>query len=161
MEQSYLLLGSNMGERLFYLQCARHLLSQRSGFITACSALYETAAWGMEDQEPFMNQVIEIETPLEAEDLLEVCLSIEQDIGRVRHEKWAARVIDIDILFYGELVLSIDSLQIPHPRLQDRRFTLVPLVELCPQKRHPVLGKSMAELLAICGDELWVERVNG
>ncbi len=161
MEQSYLLLGSNLGARRYYLQIAQYLLGTRVGCITGCSSFYETAAWGLEDQHPFLNQVLEIETPLSPIQLLTTCLAIEQEIGRVRHEKWGARVIDIDLLFYGDQVVDTALLQVPHPRIQERRFTLVPLVELCPNKQHPLLHKNIRLLLAECPDKLWVSKVSG
>ena len=157
MPTTYLLLGSNLGIREAYLHQARQRLAATVGAMTQHSAIYETAAWGLEDQQSFLNQVLEVQTDLNPLDLLGQIHGIETELGRVREERWGARVIDIDILFYGDLVLQTQRLTIPHPELPNRRFTLVPLAEIAPNFRHPVLKKTITELLTQCPDKLLVK----
>jgi len=157
MPKLYLLLGGNLGDRTLYLQQARASIATQVGQITRSSKLYETAAWGKTDQPAFLNQVLEVQTALTPEQVLPSINAIEQELGRVRQEHWGARVIDIDILFYDNLVLQTQRLTIPHPQLHLRRFTLLPLAELAPELVHPVLGKSIKELLEECGDALEVQ----
>ncbi|WP_266202233.1 2-amino-4-hydroxy-6-hydroxymethyldihydropteridine diphosphokinase [Pontibacter kalidii] len=156
MPNVYLLLGGNLGDRILYLQQARESIQEQVGPITHSSKVYETAAWGKTDQPNFLNQVLEVQTELMPEEVLKRINQIEQELGRVRHEHWGARVIDIDILFYDSLVQQTQRLTIPHPQLHLRRFTLLPLAELAPELVHPVLGKSIHQLLQECRDELEV-----
>lgn len=150
----FLLLGSNMGDRFHHLDEAR----KRMGGIVATSSIYVTAAWGNEKQPDFYNQVIEIDTSLTPAALLEKALSVEIELGRIRSEKWGPRVIDIDILLYKDEIIEQPNLVIPHPGIQNRRFTLVPLLELT-NKVHPVLKKTISELLDECKDPLPVTRL--
>lgn len=159
MPNVYLLLGGNLGNRTAYLQQARESIAAQVGSITNSSKLYETAAWGKTDQPAFLNQVLEVQTELTPEQVLQRINLIEHELGRVRQEHWGARVIDIDILFYDSLVLQSQRLTIPHPQLHLRRFTLMPLAELAPHLAHPVLKKSIAELLLECPDKLEVQEV--
>lgn len=156
MPKVYLLLGGNLGDRTLYLQQARESIHQQVGRLLRSSKIYETAAWGKTDQPNFLNQVLEIATELLPEEVLQGINQIEQELGRVRHEHWGARVIDIDILFYDDLVQQTQRLTIPHPQLHLRRFTLLPMAELSPELMHPVLHKSINELLQECPDELEV-----
>lgn len=156
MPKTYLLLGGNLGERLSYLAQAREGIVRQVGSILRSSGIYETAAWGKTDQPAFLNQVLEVQTELQPAQLLQKINNLEQELGRVRLEHWGARVIDIDILFYEDIVLQSQRLTIPHPQLHLRRFTLMPLAELVPNLMHPVLGKTIAGLLAICPDALEV-----
>ncbi|GAB3772827.1 2-amino-4-hydroxy-6-hydroxymethyldihydropteridine diphosphokinase [Spirosoma horti] len=149
----YLLLGANLGDRVQTLRRAASLIAKRLGTVGQQSSLYETAPWGVVDQPTYLNQVLAIHTMLRPEDVLVQTQIIEQELGRVRFEKWGARVIDIDMLYYDHLVLQSDTLTIPHPFLHQRRFTLVPLAEIAPDFVHPVLLKTNAELLAECADE--------
>jgi 2-amino-4-hydroxy-6-hydroxymethyldihydropteridine diphosphokinase len=159
MATSFLLLGSNQGDRKLFLAQARRQLQAAAGSIQKESAIYETAAWGVQDQPAFLNQVLELETDLPPEALLTEIHRIEKSLGRVRQIKWTARVIDIDILYFDELVLQTPQLHIPHPHLQDRRFTLLPLVEIAPNWMHPVFQKTNRQLLAECPDTLEVKKL--
>lgn len=154
---AYLLLGSNLGDRAALLAGARQRLAASAGEIIAASALYETAAWGREDQPAFLNQALALRTELSAQELLAQCLTTEQQAGRTRLEHWGSRTLDVDILLYGAAIINEANLVVPHPRLAERRFALVPLAEIGAAVRHPVLGLSVAGLLAQCPDPLAVQ----
>ncbi|MFN4145226.1 MAG: 2-amino-4-hydroxy-6-hydroxymethyldihydropteridine diphosphokinase [Runella sp.] len=156
----YLLLGGNLGHREATLQQARKLIESRIAPIEVASQVYETAPWGVTDQPSFLNQVLMLRTHLHPIDILELVQKIEQYLGRERRERWGAREIDVDILFYGELILQMPDLVIPHPRLQERRFTLLPLVEIAPTFIHPKFKKTISELLAECIDDSKVNVYN-
>jgi len=156
---AYLLLGSNLGDRAARLAQARADLAATTGRVMAASALYETAAWGVEDQPAFLNQVLAIETELDGPTLLAACQAAEQQQGRERRVRWGARTLDVDILLFGQEIIATPNLTVPHPALPARRFALVPLVELTPQLVHPQLHRTITELLAACPDELAVTRV--
>ena len=151
-ETVYLLLGSNLGDRLQVMRTASELIDMQIGSIVSASSIYETAPWGVLDQPSFLNQVLEVETEMAPEEVLRIILDIEHELGRVRYERWGARVIDIDILYFGNLMLDTARLTIPHPRLHERRFTLAPLAEIAPNFIHPVLNKSTEQLMAECTD---------
>src|SRR5688500_6574197 len=138
----FLLLGSNQGAPLRNLAEAAGRIEEDAGKILERSALYKSAAWGMEEQPDFYNQVLKIGSPFSAEVLLQKLLDIEHKMGRVRVEKWGPRLIDIDILFYGDEVIDTPALRVPHPGIPQRRFTLLPLAEIAPDLRHPVLRKT-------------------
>ena len=152
MGKVFLLLGANLGNRNQLLRQAADLIAERVGPITRASGLYETAAWGVVDQPAFLNQVLLLETRLEPEAVLGQTQGIERELGRVRHEKWSARLIDVDILYYDQQVIQTDRLTVPHPFLHQRRFTLVPLAEVAPNFVHPIYQKTTAQLLAACVD---------
>lgn len=158
MNKAYLLTGGNMGNREKNLARAKNLIGELAGKVTRASALYETAAWGKTDQPSFFNQALELETALSPKELLPVLLAIEKQLGRQRDEKYGPRIIDIDILLYGDQICNDPQLRIPHPELQNRRFALTPLAEIGPGLVHPVFKKSITELLAICTDTLEVTR---
>jgi 2-amino-4-hydroxy-6-hydroxymethyldihydropteridine diphosphokinase len=152
----YILLGSNMGDRAAYLAEAQSRIHEIVP-VQRASRIYESAAWGNEAQASFLNQVLEAKpSALSPESLLKACQSIELALGRERKEHWGARCIDIDLLYIGSLQYQSPVLQIPHPYIAQRRFTLLPLCELVPDFIHPTLHKSQSTLLAECSDSLAV-----
>jgi len=168
MKEVFILLGSNQGERGDFLQKAREMISLKAGSIVQESAVYETQPWGFEDPVPFLNQVVEINTELSPSALLEQLLTIETQLGRIRpfdscgcSDTYTGRTIDLDILFYGQRLVFTDTLMVPHPRLHERRFTLVPLNEIAPGFTHPLLKKTISALLTGCDDnsavDAWAE----
>ncbi len=133
MHKYYLSLGANLGNREATLQTAVALLKQQEAVqVTAVSSLYETPPWGKTDQPVFINMACTVETALSGPSLLAVCQQIEQQLGRVRHEKWGARMIDIDIVYSDDVISHTDTLEIPHPYVTQRAFVLVPLQEIAP-----------------------------
>jgi len=158
MNQAYLLLGSNIGNRLKWLQTAVLALEHNLGRVLQLSPVYETAAWGKEDQALFLNQVVLLETNLDAPALLQGLQQIERETAhRERKEKWAARTLDMDILFFNRDVIHLPGLSVPHPHLHERRFALTPLADVAPQYCHPVLQQTVTELLEQCKDPLVVQ----
>jgi 2-amino-4-hydroxy-6-hydroxymethyldihydropteridine diphosphokinase len=156
----YILLGSNQGNSIEQLKLAVQHIKGEVGSIEKSSSVYQTAAWGNTDQAPFSNQVILVRTEKNAEDVLRILLGIEKKMGRKRVVKWEPRMIDLDILFYNDLIMEEPNLTIPHPHLHQRRFTLVPLVEIDENWVHPKLNKTMQELLESCEDKLSVEKIS-
>jgi len=148
----YLLLGSNLGDRKRILSAASVQLEEAIGSVISSSALYETSPWGLTEQPVFLNQVLCLETQLSPEEVLQQTQRVENALGRERKEKWGARLIDIDILYYGKQIIRTGRLTIPHPFLHERRFTLVPLAQIAPDFVHPVLGLSNQVLLEQCDD---------
>lgn len=159
MNKVFLLIGGNIGDRLHNLNQAITGLSAACGPVIQQSAVYETAAWGNTDQAAFLNQALVLSTSLTAPELISTILSIEEEMGRRRLEKFGPRVIDIDILFFNDEIMNEPNLTIPHPQLQNRRFVLVPLHEIAPALVHPVLHKTIEQLLAECPDELEVRKM--
>lgn len=159
MTTIYLLLGSNEGDRIHLLQTAVRELQQHCGAVIKKSSLYETAAWGLEEQPDFLNQVVKLKTPHSPQALLTAIQEIEKNLGRQRKVKWGQRTLDIDILFYGKKIIQTPTLTIPHPYMQDRRFTLLPLAEIAPHFVHPLLRKTIATLLKECKDRLEVKKL--
>jgi 2-amino-4-hydroxy-6-hydroxymethyldihydropteridine diphosphokinase len=159
MSTTYLLIGGNLGNREDNLSRATELIKEHCGNLTKSSSIYETAAWGITAQPEFLNQALEIATSLNARQLMRKILKIEKIMGRVRNEKFGPRTIDIDILFYNDEIHDLPFLKIPHPELQNRRFVLVPLAEINSELQHPVLKKTIAELLEECPDNLEVKKI--
>ena len=145
----YISLGSNMGSKRENLAQAVELISNIPGVkLKNRSSLYETEPWGKTDQDKFLNQVIEIETSLPPRELLKELQDIEINMGRQRKEKWGPRIIDLDILLYGNEVLDDPQLAIPHPRMRERLFVLVPLAEIGADLRFPDNGATVREVLS-------------
>jgi len=159
MNKTSLLLGSNMGKSIEILSTAIEQIEEKIGSVLLGSDLYATAAWGNTSQPDFLNQVIEVATPLDAAETLEIILSIEKNMGRIRTIKNAPRIIDIDILFFNNEIINRSNLIVPHPEIQNRRFVLTPLNEIAPQMIHPVLNKTIEQLLSICPDQLAVKKI--
>lgn len=147
--------GSNSGNKHDNIEEAIALLSAKTGDITIASSYYETAPWGFESTEQFLNKVVAFETTLSPEDFLNYCLETEQKLGRIRlpDVRYASRTIDIDILFYDSRIINTPNLTIPHPRLPERNFVLTPLNEIMPAFIHPLLGKRISELAKECEDK--------
>jgi 2-amino-4-hydroxy-6-hydroxymethyldihydropteridine diphosphokinase len=155
----FLLLGSNLGDRAKYIGLGLTLITQEIGTITDRSSFYETEPWGFDQGENFLNMAVRVETHHDPEAVMENILQIERQCGRERSgDGYASRTLDIDVLFYDDRVMAGERITVPHPRLQDRRFVLVPLAEIAPGLIHPVTGKSIKELLETCSDPKMVRR---
>ena len=160
MHTTYIGFGSNIGDRLAFIQKALYLLSQTEGItIKEISSLYETDPVGYEDQEKFLNGVVVIETHLSPQTLLKTLKEIEANVGRQHRTRWGPREIDLDVLIYGEMCLQTPELIIPHPEMHNRRFVLVPLVEIAPDLVHPVLNEITQSLLNRLEDHYSPERI--
>lgn len=143
-----------MGNRAKNLELASALIAARAGKIIQSSKIYETEAWGITEQPSFYNQVHVIESEFSAQEILKIILHIEEKMGRIRSVKNAARIIDIDILFFNNEIINEPDLTVPHPEISNRRFVLMPVNEIAPEMIHPVLKKRMDELLLLCKDPL-------
>ncbi len=147
-------LGSNLGDRFDALKRAMELIREEAGEITAASSVWETEPWGFDADEQFLNMVIVIRTSLEPARLIQLFRSIEGRLGRKKSGggKYESRIIDLDILFWDDRVISLPGLEVPHPKLHTRRFVLEPLQEVAPEAIHPVTGLTVAEMLQFCED---------
>jgi 2-amino-4-hydroxy-6-hydroxymethyldihydropteridine diphosphokinase len=153
MSTAYLLLGTNLGDKEQNLSKAVCSL-KKLGRVKKLSPIYETEPWGFADERNFFNMALSLETHLNPFELLAEILRIEVSIGRTRQEKqWVAREMDIDIIFYDDIVIDEENLVIPHPHLKNRKFALVPLNEIAPGLIHPLYRKTLKQLLSECPDE--------
>jgi 2-amino-4-hydroxy-6-hydroxymethyldihydropteridine diphosphokinase len=159
MNNVYLLTGGNEGNSFSHLQQARAKIEEFCGRILQESSLYETAAWGKTDQPAFLNQALLLRTELDAPALMRELLRVESSLGRKRIEKYGPRIIDIDILFFNNEVFDLPDLKIPHPQFQFRRFALEPMNEIAQDFIHPILHKTIRELLNECADPLDVKKL--
>jgi len=158
---AFLLLGGNLGNLIKTFAQAISSIDMQAGTVVRQSSLFESEPWGMGPAEVFMNQAVEITTELNHYSLLQVLLLIESDFGRIRNSTTPeSRTLDIDILLFNDIVYNKKNLVIPHPRLHQRRFALMPLAQIAPEKVHPVLGKSIATLLRECTDTLYVAEIS-
>jgi 2-amino-4-hydroxy-6-hydroxymethyldihydropteridine diphosphokinase len=156
MNKVYLLIGGNIGNRMANLQLATAHIVKEIGTLFNSSSVYETEAWGPIEQPLFLNQVLVVETKINATSLLTHLLFIEKKMGRNRDVPMGPRTIDIDILYFNDEIINSPDLTIPHPRISERKFVLLPLNEIAPTYVHPVLHKNNALLLKECGDSLAV-----
>ncbi|MGE5403643.1 MAG: 2-amino-4-hydroxy-6-hydroxymethyldihydropteridine diphosphokinase [Candidatus Saccharibacteria bacterium] len=152
MSKAYIGLGTNLGDREQNLRQAREMLTQIRGCrVLQFSSIYSTAPWGKVDQPDFFNQVGSLETELDAHELLHALLGIERAMGRERREKWGPRLIDLDLLLFGDEIIDQPELKVPHPYLEARAFVLMPLLEIEPELILPngralkEVGKSLAK----------------
>lgn len=158
---AFILLGSNIGDREAVFRRAVEMMECRCCRVIASSHIYESEPWGFETEDIFLNQVVCVKTTLGPHDLLDELLSIEIHLGRDRehhYDTYVSRPIDLDILYYDDLVVDDSNLTLPHPRLHLRRFTLMPLCDIAPDKIHPVFRVTNRELLERCEDPLMVKR---
>ena len=154
-ETVFVLLGSNLGDRELLVNQASKMIGERCGKIVAKSRLYESEPWGFKSEHWFLNQVVKIETALSPDDLMKELLEIEKELGRDRsvpHEGYVSRPMDLDILYFGNEIIDTQMVKAPHPRLHERRFTLLPLCDVAPDFVHPVMKKTNLQLLDECQD---------
>ena len=153
-KELFLLTGSNIEPRLDYLEKAELHIAERIGSIVKSSSIFESEPWGFTDGDAFLNKVLLVETELTADEVLSIILDIEKVAGRQRTiNQYSSRTLDIDILYFGDEIIKSDRLVVPHPRLQERRFTLMPLAEIAADFIHPVLKTTNAELLQTVNDD--------
>ena len=157
MNEVYLQLGSNIGDRLDNLDQSIKIITERIGNVLERSSVYESTPWGVENQRNFLNQVIFVKSNFDPYTILDLVLQIEKDMGRIRIEKWGERIIDIDILFIDDLIIESENLCIPHEFIAKRKFVLQPMCEIGPGFIHPKLNKTISQLLEECIDD---EKVN-
>jgi 2-amino-4-hydroxy-6-hydroxymethyldihydropteridine diphosphokinase len=157
----YLLFGSNLGERAANIANAVTHLEGQGVKPLHLSSLYQTEPWGNTDQPKFINLAGKFHTEASAEALMKTILKAEHDMGRKRTKKWEPRIIDIDILFYGDKIILQTDLKIPHPELEKRKFALIPLAEIAPDFIHPLKKKTIRDLLAECTDTMTVDFFHG
>ena len=160
MSEVFILLGGNLGDKSKIFEETRKLIGERIGLVTKLSSVYVTEPWGFES-ELFWNQALVATTTLKPNEILLQTQTIERIMGRVKKSNYyEARVMDIDLLFYNDLILNTSGLTLPHPKIADRRFVLIPLNEIAPDKCHPVTGLMVHEMLRLCSDKLKVERID-
>ncbi|MDP3393546.1 2-amino-4-hydroxy-6-hydroxymethyldihydropteridine diphosphokinase [Sediminibacterium sp.] len=158
MHLAYLLIGSNLGDKATYLKNASSYIQQQCGQIVKQSSFYETEPWGFTEQPSFLNQALCIKTDLAPTHLMRALLQIESLMGRTRTIKMGPRIIDLDILQIDQQIINTPLLQLPHPAMHLRRFALIPMAEIAPTLLHPILNKTMTQLLTACSDETNVQK---
>ncbi len=157
MHKTVLLLGSNLGDSKALILKAKNLLEINLGPCVLNSSLYKSEAWGFDTTDSFLNQVLVFDSDLNPKEILHIALDIEDKLGRERiSDGYSSRTMDIDLLFYDQEIIKEDNIEIPHPRLHLRRFTLEPLVEIMPDFVHPIIHKTLHKLLVNCTDNLSV-----
>lgn len=160
-ENVFLCLGSNVGNRAAFIKKSIDIVKKHKNIkFLRSSLIYETEPWGIKDQGNFLNCAVEIETGLTPSELLKFIKETEEKVGRKKRERWLEREIDIDILFYGDMIYDLEGLKIPHGEIQNRKFVLKPMSEIAPDFRHPVLLKSIKELLSETRDKSEVKIYN-
>lgn len=160
VHQAWISLGSNLGDRAVQLDRARSHMATSCGTILCASGIYESSAWGFDSENMFYNQCLQVETTLSPALLLRQLLEIEEKMGRQRKgSEYTDRTVDLDILFYDDLIIHTEALQVPHPRMADRKFVLQPLYEIAPEKKDPLTGLTVGELLEKCEDPSEVEKI--
>ena len=155
----FISLGGNLGNTREIFKNAYAEIEKKLGPITKKSSIYQTAAWGPIPQPDFLNQVLCLSTEILPEQMMVILLDIEKSMGRIREERWGPRVIDLDILFYEDEIHTTELLQLPHPEIENRRFVLIPLVEIAADKIHPISKKTIADILAETKDDTEVIRL--
>ena len=154
-ESAFVLLGSNLGDREQLVNQACKMIGERCGKVVAKSRLYESEPWGFKSEHWFLNQVVKIETALSPDALMQELLEIEKALGRDRsvlHEGYVSRPMDLDILYFGNEIIDTQMVKVPHPRLHERRFTLLPLCDIASEFVHPIMKKTNLQLLDECKD---------
>lgn len=163
MVRCYILFGSNQGDKRKLLEQSCVLVSERCGMLVERSSAYITEPWGFESDEWFLNALLVVETELDPDTLMDTLMGIEAELGRVRHpekEGYSSRTVDLDILYYGDRVVNTGKVTVPHPRLHQRKFALMPLCEVIPDFLHPVLNMSQEDILCQCPDPSTVKQLN-
>ncbi len=155
----YLILGTNLGDRFNHLEKARIKIEEYIGTISKISSVYETEPWHVDHQPFYLNQAIEVFSPLSPLEVLQEIHIIERELGRVRQKKYDSRTIDIDIAFWDNLIMDENNLQIPHPRIHLRKFALIPLMELNRSILHPVLKQTVEKIFEQCKDDSKVVKI--
>ncbi len=160
MHKVFLGIGGNIGDKRNNFFKVNEIINERLGEITAHSSIYETPAWGFYSEDPFWNQVLIIESKLEAEEILWRIHEIEEEFGRKRNkERYSSREMDIDILYFDDEYFETQSLIIPHPRIHERKFVLVPLTEIAPDFKHPLRRLTSIQMLENCRDESIIKKI--